>query len=217
MTEMGLDFFYQIKSIKIPINPNFTADLPSDFLQYTKIGVLNNKGEIIPLKYNNKLTTYADLNPDRVQKTQDNTLANLFQFNTPIWYNFWSGDQFINLYGIPSGAPFVGDFKIDTTNSIILLNKNFVYEYVMLDYVASPVEGQQYYIPIQFRAALISYLRWQDIISIPVKTHVQNSNVGMRRHEYFNDRRLGWARYRPFRLTEAYDWNLENQRICIKA
>ena len=48
------------------IIPNF-----ADFLNWAKLGILNNRGEIIPLYYNDKLTTYADLSADRKSKTTD--------------------------------------------------------------------------------------------------------------------------------------------------
>lgn len=216
MSELGLDFFYQIKSVKLPVNSNLTVDLPSDYLNYSKVGVLNDRGEIIPLKYNDKLTFYAGQNPDRIEKTQDNALFNLFQFNAPIWYNYWNGFNFTTLYGLPSGAPFVGSFKIDNHAGIILLGETFSYSYLMLEYVASPQEGQVYYAPIQFKQAIIAYLAWNDIQYIPSKTHVNNSNVQMRRREYYNQRRLGWARFRPFSLIEAYEWSQQNTRLTVK-
>jgi hypothetical protein len=216
MTDLGLDFFYQIKSVKLPVNPNYTVNLPSDFLNYSKVGVLNSRGEIIPLKYNDKLTTYAQFSQDRVQKTQDNTLFDYYRSNFPVWYNYWDGNVFTNIYGIPSGAPFIGSFKIDNSTGIILLDESFSYEYVMLEYVSSPKEGEPYYVPIQFKEAIIAGLAWYDIRSIPSKTHVNNSNVMMRRREFYNQRRLGWARYRPFNLMEAYEWTQTNQRLAVK-
>lgn len=215
-TELGIDFFYQIKSLKLPIKTNFTVDLPPDFLNWSKVGVLNDRGEIIPLRYNDKLTSYGEFSPDRLQKTDDNTLFSLFQFNSPVWYNFWNGNTFTTLYGLPSGAPFVGSFKIDNNAGVILLDQNFVYPYLMVEYVASPQEGQPYYVPIQFKEAIIAGLAWLDIRSIPSKTHVNNANLGMRRHEFYNQRRLAWARYRPFQLMDAYEWSQVNTRMTIK-
>jgi hypothetical protein len=217
MTELGLDFFYKVKSLKLPINANFTVNLPADYLQYSKIGVLNDRGEIIPLRYNEKLTYYADQLPDRLEKTQDPTLFDAVSNNSPVWFNYWNGYMYTNLYGLPSGAPFVGSFKIDEQAGIILLDENFIYEYLMVEYVATPQEGEVYRIPIQFKEALISYLRWKDIISIPSKTHVNNSNVQMRRHEFFNDRRIALARFRPYYLEQAYMLNLEMTRKTVKA
>jgi hypothetical protein len=217
MTELGLDFFYQIKSVKLPINSNLTVTLPPDFLQWSKVGVLNEVGEIVPLRYNDKLTFYAEFSPDRFQKTQDDTLFNLFQFNTPIWYNFWNGFNFTQIYGLPSGAPFVGGFKIDRNNGVILLNENFGYAYLMLEYLSAPQEGQQYYIPIQFKEAMIAGLAWLDIRSLPSSRRGNLGDKRDRRHEFYNQRRLGWARYRPFSLIEAYEWSLSNQRLSVKA
>lgn len=217
MTDLGLDFFYQIKSVKLPINENLTVNLPPDFLQWTKVGVLNDRGETIPLQYNDKLTTYADQLPNRIEKTQDNTLFNWYNGQCPIWYNYWDGSGVGNVYGIPSGAPFVGDFKIDNHAGIILLDENFQYPYVMLEYTASPKEGEVYYVPIQFKEAMIAGLAWYDIRSIPSKTHVNNANLAARRHEFFNQRRLGWARYRPFSLEQAYQWSQENMRMTVKS
>lgn len=216
MTELGIDFFYQIRTEKIEVAPNFTAQLPPDCLNWTKIGVLNDVGEIIPLKYNDKLTNYAQFSPDRLTKTQDNTLFNFFLFNTPIWYNFWTGNMFTILYGMPSGAPFVGNFKVDKATGTILLDETFSYSYLMVEYLASPQQGQTYYVPLQFKEALIAGMAWMDIRNIPIKTHVQNSSVAMRRKEFYNQRRLAWARYRPLNLMDAYEWWLSTQRLTVK-
>lgn len=216
MTELGIDFFYQIQSFKLSINSNLTVQLPANCLKWKKIGVLNAVGEIIPLKYNDKLTGYAQFSSDRLQKTQDNTLFNWYQGNAPIWYNWWDGSTFQNLYGIPSGAPFVGSFKVDNNTGVILLNENFCYDYVMVECIVEPQQDQVYYVPIQFKEAIIAGLSWLDIRSIPSKTHVNNSNVMMRRKEFYNQRRLAWAKYRPFNLMEAYEWALTNVRMTVK-
>jgi hypothetical protein len=220
LTEMGLDFFYTIRSVKLPVNANLTVNLPDDYLQYCKIGILNSMGEIIPMSYNNKLTKYADLNPNRIQKTQDNTVGDLLLFDNSFfgncWCNFWNGDSYTVLYGCPSGGPFVGTFKIDNENGIILLGEGFAFEYLMVEYVASPKEGGVYYLPIQFKEALISYLRWKDIISLPNTRRGSLGDKAQRRHEYFNDRRLANARYRPIYLEEALEWSMESTRLAVK-
>lgn len=217
MTELGLDFFYQVRSVKLPINPNMTVNLPNDYLNYSKIGVFNEKGEVIPLYYNSKLTTYADLNPNRLTKTEDNTLLCNFAFNSPVFNNFWNGYWYTPIFGIPGGAPFIGSFKVDQINGVILLNENFSYNYICLEYIASPVEGGEYRIPIQFKEALISYLRWKDIISLPSSRRGNLGDKAQRRHEFFNDRRLARSRWKPFHIEEAYEENLRNQRLTVKA
>jgi hypothetical protein len=216
MDDMGLDFFYRIQSEKIPINSNFTAYLPSRCMQWSKIGVLNQKGEVIPLMYNDKLTFYAELSPEREQKVTDNTLVNYYQNNSFMFFNYWNGDSFFNLFGVPSGGPFVGDYKVDNQAGIIILNEHFYYNYLIVEYTSIPDPSVTYRIPIQFREAMISFLRWMDIVSMPSSTHVNNNMIMMRSKKYYNDRRLAWSKYEPFEFEDAYEWNLRNQRFTVK-
>lgn len=215
MDTLGLDFFYAVKSVKLPVNGNLTVNLPPDCVRYSKVGVLNDRGEVIPLSYNNNLTTYADLLPTRLEQTQDNTLFDFYYFNTPIFYNFWNDGTFTNLYGLPSGAPFVGSFKIDEANGIILLGENFGYPYVILEYIASPKEGEQYYVPVQFRESIISFLAWKNA-KIGAGKYAFKIE-GNYKNEFYNERRLARNRYKPFYLEEAYNLNLEMQRMAVKA
>jgi len=218
MTELGLDFFYSIQSVKLPVNANLTVTLPANCLKVSKVGVFNEQGCVIPLSNNNNLSTAFDLQPTRLEQTQDPSIVTINNDNgTGNWYNYWNGYTLGTLYGVPSGAPFVGSYKIDNGNGVIVLNESFSYPYIVLEYVPSPEEGGDYRIPIQFKQAIVAYLRWKDIISMPVKTHVANSSVMMRRKDYFNERRLAIARYDPISFPDLYEWNLENQRLSIKA
>jgi len=217
MEELGLDFFYTIRSVKLPVNSNKTVFLPDDFLMESKVGVLNDRGEVIVLKQNNKLTTYADLNTNRKSKTEDNTLWDQFWFNSPTFWNWWNGYLFQNVYGFPSGAPFLGSFKFDKTNGVLLLNEDFFYDYIILEYVAAPAPKKgSYFIPVQFREALISYLRWKDIISLPNSRRGGLGDKRDRRHEYFNDRRLAIARWKPIQKEQAHIESMESNRLTIK-
>ena|ERR1019366_9186889 len=216
MDELGLDFFYAVKSVKLPVNGNLTVTLPADYLNYSKIGVFNAQSEVIPLMYNSKLTFFNDLRTTRAQSTEDGTLWNFYCASSPNFYNFWDGTGCQTLYGLPSGGPFVGSFKIDNGNGIILLNEGFSYPYIVLEYLAAPKEGQAYYVPIQFKEAVIAYLRWKDIISIPSSRRGNLGDKRDRRHEYFNERRVAIARYDPIDLEQAYETNLRNIRLTVK-
>lgn len=218
MEQLGIDFFYKVKSVKIPVDKtNFTAPIPTDYINYTKIGVLNAKGEIIPLKFNNKLTTFADFLPERVQKTQDNTLINWYYPNTPMFYNYWDGYGFTNIYGLPSGTPSVGSFMLDLNAGLVLLSQNFDYDYIMIEYLSSPNPDEQYMIPIVFREALISWLAWRDIASMPNTRRGTISDKAERKREFYNQRRQAMARFKPLYLSDAYEQNLEAQRLTVKA
>jgi hypothetical protein len=218
MEQLGIDFFYRIKSVKLPVDTtNFTVKLPPDYLNYTKIGVLNANGEIIPLKFNNKMTFFSDTLPDRIEKTQDNTLVNWYLQNTPMFYNYWDGYGFTNIYGLPSGSPNVGSFNIDDSAGVILLNESFSYPYVMIEYLSSPNPDEQYMIPMVFREALLAWLSWRDIASMPNTRKGSLGDKAERKREFYNQRRQALARFKPLYLSEAYEANLESQRLTVKA
>ena len=209
-------FFYSVKSVKLPVNANLTVTLPADYLNYTKVGILNAQGEIIPLSVNNNLTTAFDMQPSRLSQTQDPTVFTGYSPQGIVWWNYWNGYGLSNLYGLPSGSPFVGNFKIDNKNGVIVLDENFMFDYVMLEYISSPQQGQDYYVPIQFKEAVVSYLRWKDIISLPTSRKGSLGDKRDRRADYYNERRLAIARYDAVNLSDLYEWQLKNQRLGIK-
>lgn len=213
--QLGIDFFYRIQSVKLPINENFTVTLPADYLNWTKVGILNNRGEIIPLYYNDNFTTYADLLPDRVAKTEDERTG-VENWGNGVWANYWTGTAYSNVYGVPSGEPFVGQFKVDTENGVILLNERFNWQYLMLEYVSSPKEGQEYYLPVHFREALIAWLFWKDSNAKSIKSHMALGNKRDWRHEFYNERRNAIARWKPIRKQEIYQAAQNQTRLAVK-
>ena len=217
MDELGINFFYQIQTFKLPINANLTVTLPSNCLNIVKVGVLNGRGEIIPIPSNSKLTTYADLLPDRIAKTQDNTVFNWeITCNGGWYYNYWANGTYTNLYGLPSGAPFMGSYKYDSVNGLIVLDENFQFPYLMVECLVSPTEGEDYYIPIQFREALIAWLAWMDIRNIPSSRRGNLGDKRDRRAEFYNQQRLAVQKYSPFRIEDAYEESLEQTRYALK-
>jgi len=212
LDQLGLDAFYRVRSVKLPVLDNYTVKIPADYLNWTKIGVLNDRGEIIPLYHNEKLTTFADLSVTRQAQTEDNTL---WSWEPNTWTNYWNGYAYTNLYGTPSGQPFVGSFKVDLDNGVILLNERFHYDYIMLEYVSSPVEGNEYYLPVQFREALIAWLWWKDKRAV----NVNRGQVGVSRDlrsDFFNERRNAIARWKPVRQQEIYQASQEQTRMTVK-
>ena len=214
--QLGLDAFYRIQAAKLPVAENFTVKLPADYMNWTKVGVLNNRGEIIPLYYNDTLTTYADLLPDRSAKVDDPYSTAVSEWGPGVWYNVWNGGSFVNIYGVPSGSPFVGNFKIDLDNGVIILNQDFHYPYIMLEYVCSPKPGGDYYIPVQFREALMAWLWWKDKRAV----NVSRGMVGISRDlrsDFYNERRMAISRWKPIRIYDGYQASQEQTRMAVKS
>lgn len=217
MDMLGLDFFYKIQSVKLPVNPNFTVSLPAVFLNWTKVGILNNYGELIPIQENNNLVSYADLLPNRIEKVDDPQSVFLTgQWNNTVWANYWNGSDYTNIYGVPAGEPFIGEFKVDAENGVIILSQNFPRDYIILEYLSSPSENIEYRIPVQFREALIAWIYWKDGNAKSIKSNMQIANKRDWRHEFYNERRNAIARYKPIRLQEQMQTKLEMSRLAVK-
>ena len=216
MDNLGIDFFYQIQTVKLPINDNLTATLPANCLNVIKAGVLNGSGEIVTLYYNNKLTTYADLLPNRLSKTQDNSIFNWdINVNGGWYFNYWANGTYTNLYGLPSGGPFVGSYKVDSYNGVILLDENYQFDYLMVECLVSPQDDQEYYVPIFFREALIAWMWWKDKKAINVKRGAVGINRDLK-EEFGSAKRNAIKQYSPFRIEDAYQSSQESTRMAIK-
>lgn len=217
MDNLGIDFFYTVQSFKIPVNANLTVTLPANCIKVTKAGVFNDQGEVIPLDQNSNLSAAFDLQPSRLSQTQDSTIVSFSNPQGLVWYNFWDGFGLNNLYGLPSGSPFVGSYKVDNENGVLVLSQNFSYSYVLVECITSPNENGTYYIPIQFREALIAWLAWLDIRSVPSSRRGNLGDKRDRKTEFYNQRRNAKAQYDPLILAEAYQWLLQNQRLSVKS
>ena len=215
MDNLGIDFFYRIQSVKLPVNANFTVTIPANCINVTKVGILNNNGAIIPLWNNPNMTTYADLFPDRVQKTDDPESL-WMEWGNNVWGNLWNGYGYSNVFGVPSGEPFVGEFKVDMDNGVILIGQHFRRDYIMLEYLASPQEGQEYYIPVQFREALIAWLWWKDSKAVAVR----RGQVGIMRDlrsTFYRERANAIAQFKPSTILDEYQVSQESTRLTVKA
>lgn len=214
MDELGLDFFYRVKTVRLPVSSTRTAQLPSDFLNYSKIGVRNGSGQIVPLIFNGNLSTFNSLG----SRSGHTSIGYDYDFTWNVFSNYYDDDcgEISNIYGIPGGAPFFGSFNVDMANNVIVFDLGFHYSDVFMEYLAAPESGGVHYIPIQFREALISYLRWKDVISLPSSRKGGLGDKKQRENDFFRDRRNAIARWKPLRLDQKYIWSLASTRLCVK-
>lgn len=216
MDRMGMAYFYQVLTVKLPVSSTLTVTVPGRCLDVIKAGVLNSEGQVVSLYINNKITTYADLLPNRISKVEDNSIFNWgLNANGGWYYNYWANGTYNNLYGIPSGAPFIGSYTYDSVNGVIVLDPNYQFDYLMVEMLLGPLDGEEYYIPVQFREAMIAWIWWRDNKAINVK----RGSVGINRdlkEEFGSALRLALRNYSLFRIEEAHQSSLESTRLTIK-
>jgi hypothetical protein len=217
LTDIGLDITQETKTAKINVAANKTAALPADYIQWIKIGVLNDKGEVATLRRNDALTQYGMLDADRLSKNFGEGVRSETPYFNDAYQNYNYSGSFFNLMGVRDNMDYYGEFRVDDANEIILLDNEYNYNHVILEYMCLPTADADLVIPVQAQEALIAFLRWMDIQSMPAS---RRSNLGekqLRRKEYYNQRRLARSRMNPIRLWDANETIRLNNNIALKA
>jgi len=107
------------KTVMLPILGNKTALLPSDYVNWNKVGIRGEDGKVLTLIINDALTEYKDLHPDRLsQITAD---VNNGSYSN-VWLNWWSDGIYQPLFGLGYGVQNFGECRVDEKNNLIILD-----------------------------------------------------------------------------------------------
>jgi hypothetical protein len=216
LTDIGLDVSWSPKQVVLPLNPNLTATLPIDYLNWVRVGVFNSFGELATLRVNEELTTYKAKDPDRISKIQNQLGGSPNYEQYPYWWGGWDDGDYEHYFGAGSGLVQDGDCKIDNSNKVIIFSPDFDQSQVVLQYMSSPVMNDDYVIDLGCQEALIAFLRWHDVFSLPSTRLVNISEKTMRQREYYTQKKLARKRMKPFRLQVAEQYSRESMRMAVK-
>lgn len=162
LVELNFDISAEPKTVRLPINPNKTVNFPIDCLQWTKIGLLNQAGEVSTLKINNGFTNFRDNNPNRiadlVPNINDSTSS---MVNAPFFFNYWYNDGYYNLFGSDNGLVQYGECSVDDGNQLVVLPIDFRYENILFEYISSPERDTDYKVPLALQEAIIAFIAWK--------------------------------------------------------
>lgn len=215
LQEIGLDVSWSPKVTVLPVNPNLTCNLPDDYLEYVRVGLFNSSGEIATLKVNESLTKYRDTVSSRLSDTASQTQAGMNVANYPYWFGYWDED-YEHYFGSGSGLIQAGECRLDSQNNVIIFDPQFGYTSIVLEYISSPIIDDDFTIDFRCQEALISFLRWKDIQSLPSTRLVNISEKNMREKEYYSQKKLARKRLKPFRLQVAEQYIREAATYGVK-
>lgn len=211
LEQLGLDAFFGVRTVVLPVSGAKTVTLPADCIQWGKVGYFNERGEIVGLGRNKKLSNYAALHPERIQKLSDAGV----DLASDVFHNYTYEGSVVHLYGLPPSQP-MGTFNVDEEQGVVILSPDCPLQEIALEYIPAVDQSVDLYIPIQFKEAVKWYLAWQDIAFLPNTRKGTLGDKEQRKRNYFNERRLAISRYKPFRPQEAVDQNRDSQRKTIK-
>ena len=163
MTMMNFSFAGQTQTVRLPVLPNKTVMFPPALLSWSKIGLLDENGQINTLKVNNALTTFRDNNPNRIQNlSSPNINSSVGELAlVPYYTNYYYNGGCYQLYGLGNGVITYGDCKVDELNRVIILDPNFKYDSILIEGVMSPMKDYDYEVPTCLTEAIIAFIKWK--------------------------------------------------------
>lgn len=218
--EMGFDMLKRVRSLKLPVNSNYTVDLPDDFVDMIKMGVVADDGLVYVFGENKNINfsqKYRDINGiyvdtdadgvyDRVESKgatagggTSNTSDISDGFGSYIFRNYVYGSTEGQLYGLGGGF-YRGEYRINYDQNRIEVDTNSDVSEVVIEYICDEALSQNPTIHIYAEEALRSYIYYK---VIERKGSVPANEKARARQEYYNERRKANARLNSFSKEEA--------------
>jgi len=221
-TEFNLDITGVYRTQILDVKPNKTVDLPCDYIKYSKIGLINDIGEVATFKRNNQLSTYKGVNTenrlDGAPKLNEGSSGNpTDQRNIYNYNNFYAGTSMYQLFGLDSGTANIGEYKIDEKSKQIFLDPKSTHTQIVLEYLCDGFDSDCGIVEIDIRAGacMLAYLRWQNSIDQSKKFNI--NQVDVLKKEFYRTKRLAKMRLNPFVLNEMMDAQARSVKMVAKS
>lgn len=162
LVHLGQSIAWEPITVRIPVNGNMTATLPSDYIGWSKIGILTDDGKVSTLKISTSISTFKDTNPNRLDYlTPDINTQIPLLLSAPFFFNYFDNGYYYNLYGVGGGLLQYGECRVDEQNGIIVFPPDFKYSSIILEYLSSPQKNGDYTITIGLQEAVIAFIKWK--------------------------------------------------------
>jgi len=204
------------KQVTLPILANGTSVLPTDCMSNISIGVLNQRGEIASLTYDQLLSITDSTSNDRYSQQTEGTLVDndqmLFSLQDGVNVGYAGYGGFGSL-GVGS-QPVIGFYNIDWANRVIIYNFHTQQTEVIFEYLAVPNADGDYAIHPFFQEAMIAWLNWQDSIGNARKGKGERQlNQRDFDVQYLNARKS----LHPFNPSDLYNVSRQGDRMAPKS
>jgi hypothetical protein len=223
LREFNSDVVGTFVTALLPVNANKTVDLPPDYINYSKMGVINERGEIVTLRLNNQLTNYNvghALKQDRFENVP--TLNTVTSPGVPygypfIYFNFFVSNQSYNLFGIGGGGQDIGEYKVDEACNVIVLGPYFRWDKVLFEYLSDGMDCDcdDYMVDSRASEAMVAYMRWKSSLDMPKKY-----NQGIIREyksEYISEKKKAKMRINSIKVAEFDDMHRITSKLAPRA
>jgi hypothetical protein len=223
LREFNSDVVGTFATALLPVNANKTVTLPPDYISYSKMGVINERGEIVTLRLNNQLTTYNDahtLKQDRFENVPElTTVTNPgVPYGYPfIYFNFFVSNQSYNLFGIGGGGQDIGEYKVDEECGVIVLGPYFQWDKILLEYLSDGMdcECDDYMVDSRASEAMVAYMRWKSALDMPKK--YGQGIIREYKSEYISEKKKAKMRINSIKVAEFDDMHRITSKLAPRA
>jgi hypothetical protein len=209
--ELGFDVNKMVKSIKLPVESNDTVELPDDFVDYIKIGVVGSNGVVYVLgenkNINQSMTYVLDSSGNPIDSDDDGVFdrveskgpTNSGSPNVDLIENGLDSFVFRNylydgglgaLYGFGGGKSF-GQFRMNLEQNRVEISGNTDASEIVMEYISDEARSSNPVIHVYAEEALMAYIYYK---IVERKASVPASEKARARSEYYNERRKANAR-----------------------
>jgi hypothetical protein len=217
--EMGFDMLRTIASIKLPVNSNSTVDLPDDYVDWVKIGVVSSDGIIYSLgenrninysqkyatdSYGNNIDSDNDGVYDRVDSkgatSSGSPSVDMVDtgYDSYVYRNYVMDGVPGALYGMGGGHMY-GEFRVNLDQNRIELSSSGDVSEIVIEYVRDEARASDPSIHIYAEPALMAYIYYK---IIERKSSVPANEKARARQEYYNEYRKANARLKSVSKDE---------------
>ena len=190
LREIGFDISKKIKTVKLNVESNDTVDLPNDFVDICKVGLVTEDGVIVALISNENITTLS---------ATANTVGEDNEFDTLIFENYLHNGTLGRLYGIGGGhAP--GHYKLNLDQNRIEIGQVSNISEIVLEYISDQARADNPDVHVYAEEALRCYMYYK---LIERKSGVPANEKARARTEYYNELRKARARLSSFTKENA--------------
>lgn len=211
--DMGFDLMKRVRSLKLTINSALsTVDLPDDFVDLCKIGMVGSDGLVYVFGENKNInysqayvTPLTDSDNDCVWDRVDSKgtitpSGNSLNGNESyLFRNYLYENSYGALYGL-GGGMYSGEYRMNYDQNRIELYPAGLGTEVVIEYIADEARSQSPSVHLYLEAALNSYIYYK---IIERKSTVPTYEKQRARQEYYNERRLANSRLKSFSKEEA--------------
>jgi len=219
--EMGFDMSKKIRSLALTVDSsNNTVELPDDFVDWNKIGVVGGDGLVYVLGENKNINysqaygnaqgtkvtdsdSAADSDGDGVfdrieDKTPTAGSVDSTGFNSTVFRDHYYGNQNA-VYGA-GGGRYRGEFRVNLDQNRIEISPISGVSEVVIEYVADEGRSKNPSVHVYLEEALMAYMYYK---IVERKTSVPANEKARARSEYYNERRKANGRIKSFTKEEA--------------